>query len=549
MPVAGNVSDGEANGTEIQAEDCVNYGNGVAIAIPVCATAPTTGFIHAIQSAAHYEVSYSGGTWASTGNSLDLDGDFEWSEVEDAYGAEVPSGGGWYSGETPIFLPAEGQATCSGTITVTFTWNDGGDENNLPPPVVLVKETSIAEWDGDDGNCDNGLGHDPEPTSHGEVSEGSKWRAVEDPGPTFQIQCSPSASATLEEVEYPHLAANAEVWYSVECIVTTLLLSGVLEPGVDNRLMIGQRLEAEVTYDGDVPTGANDKYVWSTSGGEPFADYFADEEEGELVPWSPLETITTFVYFAEPVEDLIIFAQVTLSDVNPQLIANPDIEFTVYGAVETVAPNLGLSVVLGHGDLYPSTSNPTKLQLWHGVRLTITSGIWFVGSVDTPADFDDTDDGTWNWTQLVTGTNRWYRNSSDEYYDRNSNFSSGDPRLDTNFPYKNTTFPANGSVQASDDVPSEPISGGHEEIAIEDHFFMYVLYLPPGANSKYVPLRRITWWWQAHALKGTPNWSITQSDEEATIEGVESGLPQHPEWTDNIANYPGYTLRSSPFFR
>lgn len=496
----------------------------------------------------------------SEGNSPDLDGQYGWSEEEGAYGANIPSGGGTYFGETPVFVTSEGTATCEGTITVTFTWNDGGDENNLPPPVVLVKETSIAEWDGDDGNCVNGLGHDPEATSHGEVSEGSMWRAVEDPGPTFQIQCSPSAWATLEEVEYPHLAATAEVWCSVECVVTTLLLSGVLEPGVDNRLMIGQRLEAEVTYDGDVPTSANDVYLWSTSEGDPFTDYTADEEEGDFFPWSPGEEISMQVYFAEPSDDIEVSAEVTLSYINPQL-GSPDIEFTVYANVEAVAPNLGINVVMGYGDLLYATqqpqnwppvgvslSNPTRLGLWHAVRNSVPWGVWFVGTVDTPNDFDDGGSGTWNWTQLVTSTDRWYRNSSSEYYDRNSNFSTGDPRLDKAFPYE-ATYSADGSSGVASDCPSEPIESGHEEIEIEDHFHMYMFYLPPGYDSNFVPLRRVTWWWQAHALKGTPNWSITQRDEDATVDSVESGLPQHPEWTDNIANYPGYTLRSSLIFR
>ncbi|MEX2242301.1 MAG: hypothetical protein WD716_00495 [Fimbriimonadaceae bacterium] len=319
-------------------------------------------------------------------------------------------------------------------------------------------------------------------------------------------------------------------------------------------------MEAEVTYDGDVPTSANDVYLWSTSEGDPFTDYTADEEEGDFFPWSPGEEISMQVYFAEPSDDIEVSAEVTLSYINPQL-GSPDIEFTVYANVEAVAPNLGINVVMGYGDLLYATqqpqnwppvgvslSNPTRLGLWHAVRNSVPWGVWFVGTVDTPNDFDDGGSGTWNWTQLVTSTDRWYRNSSSEYYDRNSNFSTGDPRLDKAFPYE-ATYSADGSSGVASDCPSEPIESGHEEIEIEDHFHMYMFYLPPGYDSNFVPLRRVTWWWQAHALKGTPNWSITQRDEDATVDSVESGLPQHPEWTDNIANYPGYTLRSSLIFR
>ena len=102
-------------------------------------------------------------------------------------------------------------------------------------------------------------------------------------------------------------------------------------------------------------------------------------------------------------------------------------------------------------------SNPSELALWGGEYESETRGIWFIGDVETPSVFNSQGSGYWNWTQVVTSMNIWYKETTGDYYDYNGNFTSGPlilPRLDTAYPYAGPYF-AYGATFETEDTPGE----------------------------------------------------------------------------------------------
>ena len=332
--------------------------------------------------------------------------------------------------------------------------------------------------------------------------------------------------------------AFAGVAYEVEVHEVRISLSGVNDPVNDKRLMIGQQLTATVTYGGTVPTSGSDTYSWSFSDGDPFANYSASNSTATLTEWASANATATTCYFATPALDIQVAADVTLPA--------EGLSFTVENELSSIEPSFSIQPYLGTAEFvsgtFPSFTinamNPSEMALWSSSYNSQTAGMWYVGSVDTPSDFETPAHGDWNWTQVMKGMSRWYRHKNGSYYDYNGNFS-GAPRLDTLYPYDGT-YTANGSSGVSSDTPGSPIESYMTERSIDDQFDMFMLYRPPGTNSKYVPLHHINWWWLAHGVKGSMPWTFSGRDQN-----IENSLtyPAHPEWTDNVANYSGYTQR------
>ncbi len=113
-------------------------------------------------------------------------------------------------------------ATCSGDITVTFTWKPtaGQEGTDSPPASVIVQETSTAyghsfNSDGSDpaGNFDNGLGvsYSFTPGDNGHAYCTSTHYKVQVGEPTFTLKCSPVINVTAE-------ASEIHVGYTVSIV-------------------------------------------------------------------------------------------------------------------------------------------------------------------------------------------------------------------------------------------------------------------------------------------------------------------------------------------
>ncbi|RYZ87043.1 MAG: hypothetical protein EOP06_13390 [Proteobacteria bacterium] len=112
---------------------------------------------------------------------------------------------------------------------------------------------------------------------------------------------------------------------------------------------------------------------------------------------------------------------------------------------------------------------------------------------------------------------------------------NGTPVLDGHFAYGTHTHPANGTEYLDGDAPFQGFSS-YTAISINDQFHTYLMYLPPG-TATHVPLKDLTWSWQASANRLSGTWQIPSKSAQWA---AGSEFPAHPVWTNNVNNntYP-----------
>lgn len=120
--------------------------------------------------------------------------------------------------------------------------------------------------------------------------------------------------------------------------------------------------------------------------------------------------------------------------------------------------------------------------------------------------------------------------------------------LDNNYPYEpspdnpGNAHPGNApgySFSANevmiDDTPDLLLQAGDTAKGTFDLFQMYLMFLPPGTDSRFVPLKVITWYWMVDAVKTNGIWSIVpNSDDADSFDADETHI--HPEWADYWKN-------------
>ncbi len=96
-----------------------------------------------------------------------------------------------------------------------------------------------------------------------------------------------------------------------------------------------------------------------------------------------------------------------------------------------------------------------------------------------------------------------------------------------------TSWPAAGTMHATVDTPSQGL--GHLSYAsINDQFIMYVMFMPPGGNSKWVPLRSLYWAFAVNATKNVGAWQLGGGNYHNAA-GWKTEATS-PEWTITHVN-------------
>ncbi len=478
------------------------------------------------QGTPHYDITYTGGTWASNGSAGPISGPYLGT-----YGAGTWTGGG-DPGPPPVGALGPGSCSCTGMITATFVWNNGGDSANLPPQVVLIKETSSASWYGDSGSCSDGLGDTPVNSQHGQLSAGVRWTARPSPGKTFSITLSPSAQAMIGENSPAGPAGSSQVSYQAQATPVRIAFSGVVDPLRDKRLVTGQQLAATIAYDGEVPPGQTYSYSWSVSGCSPFASYTATAALGKLFPYVPGTEQTTSCYFARE-GSAKIGCSVTISTNSIPLLT-----FSLADTVGTKGPDLKLvnafigtfRLLNGNVEVF---QNPNRFQL---VNPPHSGGFSILGMVADPSYPLTTWPGTWNYTQLVC-PNAWTVDGDGHRTDWPNNGLWG---LDGDFPTppsaNYSTGELQGQLQEFYDSPGfkdDPNSGGQginsmSLLHYDAQFRLYVMYKPPG-TSQWIPRALVNWNVSDEATQSSGTWSYGQRVN--LIDPNFVYYPDHPEWT------------------
>jgi len=165
---------------------------------------------------------------------------------------------------------------------------------------------------------------------------------------------------------------------------------------------------------------------------------------------------------------------------------------------------------------------------------------------------DNEDGGSWHFVQTVT-VGAWATKDGTRVKEK----QNGKTVLDTKYPYEPSPFYSSGGwpgkweadegVANAFDSPSYPLNTPLDpltECRVDETFRMYVMYLPPGDESRWVPVAYWTWTWEGNAVKTGATW--TPEDLEVTEDPTVSPdtlTNQHPTWTEVYApewvNDPG----------
>jgi hypothetical protein len=126
--------------------------------------------------------------------------------------------------------------------------------------------------------------------------------------------------------------------------------------------------------------------------------------------------------------------------------------------------------------------------------------------------------GSQCWVQIAHPLRRMKRN------DGTWRSYSGDG-VDKAFPYTNSNFMS--------DSPGNGLTNAYTEVIVEDRYEAYVLFLPDGSDTIWVPLRRVEWTWSARVLRSETEWI---PDSSSTPEPTGESWTEHPEWDGNSAD-------------
>ncbi|MCW5942121.1 MAG: hypothetical protein KIS66_07805 [Fimbriimonadaceae bacterium] len=450
-----------------------------------------------------------------------------------------------------------GSATCGGSITATFVWNDGGDGAE-PPPALLLKETSVAEWYGDAGSCANGLGspvvETEYPDNPGGTCEGVKWTIREAPGPQFTVTCSPAALMTLGSGS-PYYGF-CRVNYTAQVFGARLVLGGMVwKDGPTNKVAIGQKVTAQVVLDAGAPDPTS--YAWTVSGGEPFADYVPTTNSAIYTAYQPGSTATTEFYFRVPHDRVPIECQVTFLGVPGKM--------TLEDRVDSVAPtfhdrsgSLGTPKTLKEGS--PRTPSTLVSEVaWLGPHEAVRTGFPGGFGILLGGALDDTvcreplppgqsgPIGQWTFVQQVNNDALFHlvngQTDAEVFADWPLDYSYPYPGIYSDPPTKNPVqwVGAEYSSQTGQrtgvlvDSPVAPVYRQNPPVAVADmtvtmEFRTTILYIAPG-YAKPVPIRRWDWQWSATAVRGSTNWTVSNATSSLSS---PISAPLHPVWTYKV---------------
>lgn len=501
----------------------------LCLTLVLCAGASTAA------QAGSYVVSYSGGTVTASNSSnsgpyyLDNSG---------AYGGSAGVGWGVNSAS----------AACSGTITATFTWQPSSTDD--PPPTdAVIAETAfaVAGYAGSTpatkAEADNSLGFPRNINTYnvsrhldppGGNCRGTRYSLKSNPGNTFTVTATPTATLTGAGSSLTP-SSNGSVGVSYEATATPLevVLGGGIGPKNSKSFLIGQQVTGTVLTGGLTASGFN----WSVDAGSPFSDY--------RVVWSsqtPNTTSATFTPLGTQTQPAVTFhfkqASAGGVDANvstPVNLAVPAGALPAAGLTATLTqqchvdpPTKTIDVHIGTVQLLPNPANPQYMGLVGAITPEgSNTGIYWRGTVTTPSQYGS--GGGWNVTQLINPTRTRCVNGVTQ-----KTANSGVLALDSQFGYAGDFYTDNTvTPQGSQDFPrTEYFVANSSLYTANDSFNDYMMYLPNGAGSCYVPLRRFDWFWAGRAQPGgsTGVWQLSNNNQGWSF-GAE--YPDHPQWSSN----------------
>lgn len=530
-------------------------------------------------NAGYYQASYS-----SEGNEVTIVGP---SGVTWHTGYKKSSDG-WYGGGGASSDPPGGPrmasalgpgfVSCSGPITITFSWKPSfeGDPEQ-PPASVIINEEAWASWVGDYGGCANGLGNTPPEEVLGGISSGNKLSVKSNPGYSFQSTTSPispSASAVVSMTSPYLTAAGAAVSVRATATPVRLVISGALkDPRWQYSCMVGNRLHAVLD------TGGYSQTNWAW----PFPAGFFHH-----VDWGSLQSSASF-----PGEFNYTYRRIIDHTSSQRGLSSFDLIYEMnssgkaMGSADIVYNGVTIGRVQGESLLEVFTPyvyygrNVNTVQ-WNGVNPgafmsasgpqnpswstgPFDSGIYFEGRLGEPSRFNSSGHGAWGFVQTLIRDQDFTPISGAMIGEHSTSYM-----LDNTYPYGGNVLPStpmsfsscpqiNWTAASSvDDIgPSQWTADGPQHgldayvnFSYARHFRMMEVYHPMnlGNGVEDIAVYDVLWDFSTFgARSGTPlpNWNSSNTGGIKPINATDQdSCNRHLQW-ESVANNSSATPPSA----
>ena len=332
----------------------------------------------------------------------------------------------------------------------------------------------------------------------------------------------------------------------------TVDLVGLIDPVNDRRLMIGQRLRADVK---GVPAGANATYTWSVNKARPFNQFNPAEPEGKVKPFSPPNEATIHCFFARDARDVVVTCAVHLTNPDKTLLGSSDKFEVQIPTLYHDKQSIGVGMVGTEDEdensptythVTPDDVNPNFFGLYGATypRAKQPWGIFYDAWVQDRSGYNPL--GTFTFLQLVTDESKYTNLAGQTAYAQPKRGVS----LDYGFPYLNLPFKPAGQhyYQGNplwhiflDRPHVKPLNlptlkQEYKAITYDARFKMYVVYkgaYNQAGDGDVVPIRLVPWDFVSTATynKSTIKWVVANAPNN-TIKPSEDypDFPKWPEW-------------------
>ena len=196
------------------------------------------------------------------------------------------------------------------------------------------------------------------------------------------------------------------------------------------------------------------------------------------------------------------------------------------------SPTVARVQINNHGP----TGYGSNYALYVGGNSSQPYGIIFTTQVKTPDLFASQSSGLWNMVQGVA-PNIW---ETPYQQPEMPDASNGKSYLDTRYPFYPTSssqfpqgVPANNQIAQPYDGPGIPnLSNTITRYRVVENFQTYVMYLPPGSDTQWVPVWLVEWDWTADDTIPTfwSNWNNANDAGTVKITSNHKTLI-FPVWT------------------
>ena len=528
-----------------------------------------------------YKVTYSGGTWRSTGPNGDASGLYTNPTNVDPNLSSTPSDEGWadsggcgHEVYPAVHSPDHGTAESKGKLTATFAWV--GPNPAPPASSVVVRKDVRVSCAGDSGSVSDGLGRSstigdlpapppPDPAPVDPMSRELVGTGYEvGGGQSFTVECEPIASAGVAQGSPSWQHASATVSFRVSYTRATIESDYAVKMGNVFNFLVGQQADFHVSAG---PYGTL-SHTWSSGGQKVDSVAVGADHPAPAFPgWRYADSRTTIrdngqnaqaqpSWYYDGDDNLTEVTCICEAFIGLQPIGVLTLSRDIY----VYRPTVSLSYTLGPSRIEdPDRYSVSDDELAQATsKATGASGIIYDGTLTIPQLFTDRQGlGGWSYVQKVSATKR-----------ENGVLAENTPwGLDNTYPYGGLLPPdygpdfvkwcPTGASFRFADSPGRGISGLQ---SVEVNFFArhFVALRPPlypGQGWFDMPIKKSGWKWivtsnrdnqlrweSANQYAFFPNgsggwWETTPSGVGVTSDGaIEDAHSEDMDWNSVAMN-------------